>query len=80
MPRRVEPASTFLRLRLRARNVAVATRRPEDISSHNVLPATLAAVTPARPHEAFVTLRIGPTPVLARLTRDAVATLGLQPG
>ena len=45
-----------------------------------MLPATLAAITPAEPHGAFVTLRIGPTPVLARVTHDAVATLGLQPG
>ena len=27
-----------------------------------------------------MTLQVGPTPLLARLTRDAVATLGLTPG
>ena len=80
VPLRAEPAGTPLRLRLRARDVAVAVRQPGGISSHNVLPATLSAIAPAGPHEAVVTLHVGPVPVLARLTRDAVAMLGLQPG
>jgi len=80
VPLRSEPAGTRLRLRLRARDVAVATERPRSLSSHNVLACTIAAVAPAGPHEAFVTLRVGPTPMLARLTRDAVARLALTPG
>ncbi len=80
VPLRPEPTGSRLRLRLRARDVAVATAAPRGISSHNILPATVAAVDPAGAHEAFVTLRAGPTPVLARLTRDAVAQLALAPG
>ncbi len=80
VPLRIEPAGTRLRLRLRARDVAVATEAPRGISSHNILPGTITAIAPAGPHEAFVTLQVGPTPLLARLTRDSVGTLGLAPG
>jgi len=80
VPLRPEPAGTRLRLRLRARDVAVATKPPRGISSHNILACTVAAVAPAGPYEAFITLHVGPTPLLARLTRDAVARLALAPG
>ena len=80
VPLRPEPAGSRLRLRLRARDVAVATEPPHGLSSHNVLPATVAAIDAAGPHEAFVTLQAGPTPLLARLTRDAVGQLALTPG
>ena len=40
----------------------------------------MAAVEPAGAHETFVTVQVGPTPLLARLTRDAVERLGLTPG
>ncbi len=80
VPLRAEPAGARLRLRLRARDVAVATEPPRGISSHNILPSMIAAIAPASPHEAFVTLQVGPTAMLARLTRDAVGQLGLAPG
>ncbi len=80
VPLRPEPVGAQLRLRLRARDVSVATEPPRGISSHNILPGTIAAITPAGPHEAFVTMHVGPTPLVARLTRDAVAQLALMPG
>jgi len=80
VPLRPEAAGSRLRLRLRARDVAVATEPPHGISSHNILPATVAGIDAAGPHEVLVTLRAGPTPVLARLTRDAAAQLALAPG
>ena len=80
VPLRLEPAGTRLRLRLRARDVSVATERPRGISSHNILPGTIAGIVAAGAHEAFVTLQVGPTPLLARLTRDAVDRLALLPG
>ena len=80
VPLRPEAAGARLRLRLRARDVAVATEAPRGFSSHNILLGVVSAVAPSGPHEAFVTLEVGPTPLLARLTRDAVATLGLLPG
>ena len=78
---RAEPPGTAIRIRLRARDVAVALAPPEGLSTRNILPATLAAIAPApTPHEAFLRLMLGPTPVLARVTRDSVARLGLRPG
>ena len=80
VPLRPEPAGTRLRLRLRARDVAVATVVPVGVSIHNVLAATVTAISPAGPHEAFVTLAVGPSIVIARLTRDALIRLGITPG
>ena len=80
VPLRAEAAGARLRLRVRARDVAVAIQAPAGISSHNVLPATLVAIDPLGPHETLLTLRIGPSTILARLTRDAVGRLGLVPG
>ena len=80
VPLRPEPPGARLRLRLRARDVALATAPPQGISIHNVLPGVIAAIDPAGPHEAIVTIAVGPTPLLARLTRDAVARLALAPG
>lgn len=80
VPLRPEPAGARLRLRLRARDVAVATEEPRNISSHNILAATIAAIGPAGSYEAYVTLQVGPTKVLARLTRNAVVRLDLASG
>ncbi len=80
VPLRPEPGGARLRLRLRARDVAVATVLPVGLSTHNVLAATIGAVTAAGPHEAFVALVIGPTTVLARLAREAVDRLRLTEG
>ena len=80
VPLRPEPAGARLRLRLRARDVALATEPPRSISTHNVLAADITAIDPAGPYEAIVSLRVGPTLILARLTRDAVARLALAPG
>jgi molybdate transport system ATP-binding protein len=81
VPLRPEPVGSRARIRLRARDVAVATEPPRGLSTQNILPATLAAITPA-PHagEVFLRLALGPATLLARVTRDSVARLGLVPG
>jgi molybdate transport system ATP-binding protein len=81
VPLREEVPGTRTRLRLRARDVAVATERPRGLSTQNLLPATLGAIGEApSPHEAFLRLAVGPTVLLSRVTRDSVARLGLTPG
>ncbi|MBX6742194.1 MAG: molybdenum ABC transporter ATP-binding protein [Acetobacteraceae bacterium] len=79
---RPEPPGSTLRLRLRARDVSLATAPPQGLATHNILPAEVESIAPApfSPHEVLLRLRLGPTPMLARLTRDAVGTLGLTPG
>ncbi|MBR0656357.1 molybdenum ABC transporter ATP-binding protein [Plastoroseomonas arctica] len=81
VPMRGDAVGTALRLRLRARDVAVALSRPEGVSMQNILPATLASISETgAPHEVFLRLAVGPSVLLARVTRDSVARLGLAPG
>ncbi|MFC7475658.1 molybdenum ABC transporter ATP-binding protein [Dankookia sp. GCM10030260] len=81
VPLRDEPPGTTARVRLRARDVAVATAEPRQLSTQNVLPAVLAGIgEAASPHELFLRLRLGESELLARVTRDSVARLGLVPG
>jgi len=81
VPLRGEAVGSAMRLRLRARDVAVALTPPEGISMQNILPATLAAISETgAPHEVFLRLAVGPSMLLARVTRDNVARLGLTPG
>ena len=81
VPQRPDAPGTAARIRIRARDVAVATVKPEGLSTQNVLPATITAIEPApTPHEAFVRLRLGGTDLLSRITQDSVRRLGLAPG
>ncbi len=75
------PPGTRLRVRVRARDVAVAIEEPRGMSTRNILPVTLAAIDEAsEPGEVFLRLAAGPTMLLARVTRDSVARLALRPG
>jgi molybdate transport system ATP-binding protein len=79
---RPEPVGAALRLRLRARDVAVALTRPEGLSIHNVLPGRVAAIEPGpEPSERYLRLELpGGAVLLARVLADAVSRLGLAPG
>ncbi|MCU0946117.1 MAG: molybdenum ABC transporter ATP-binding protein [Rubritepida sp.] len=80
-PRLDHAPGARLRLRIPAREVSLATIAPEGVSLHNIIPATVAAITPgATPHLAIVTLRAGGVTLLSQVTADAVARLGLAPG
>ena len=79
-PLRADAVGSLVRIRVRSRDVAVALLPPAGISSHNVLPVAVAAISPAGGHEAVLTLQAGPTVLLARVTRDAVDRLALAPG
>jgi len=70
-----------VRFRIRARDVAVATQRPEGLSIRNVLPgriADLVHVPESGSVEAFIQLR--EDRIRARLTLAAVEELGLEVG
>jgi molybdate transport system ATP-binding protein len=75
------PIGTALRLRIPAREIILATTAPDGISLHNIVPGHVRAVTedPSR-HAALVELNTGGAVLLARITPDAVARLGLTPG
>jgi molybdate transport system ATP-binding protein len=69
-----------VRVRIRARDVSLATVRPQSISMLNVIAGTVAAL--GEPAGASVDVRVdaGGTDLIARITRRSVAELGLEPG
>jgi len=75
------PAGTSVRLRVRARDVALALRRPESVSIRNVLSGRVLDVA-EDPQTAFaeIGVAIGGQRLRARITRAAAAELGLAPG
>jgi len=80
VPRVGRPVGAALRLRIRARDVMVSLGPPEGLSALNLLPATIREI--GAPHGAAVELRLvcGTAPLLARVTRQSVERLGLEPG
>jgi molybdate transport system ATP-binding protein len=69
-----------LRARIRARDVALALSRPLDSSFQNVLPATVRAVGEEFGAIVDVSLTVGATALLARITRESAQRLRLAPG
>ena len=74
-------AGAQVRVRVPAREVILAASPPERVSLHNVLEGVVAAVAPdARGTVAVVQVAVGPTRILAEVTRDAVERLGIAEG
>jgi molybdate transport system ATP-binding protein len=76
---RVSPGER-VRLRIRARDVAIATQRPVGLSIRNVLPGTLTEVVHDEAGFAEVWVQLDQTRIRARLTLAAVEELRLEPG
>ncbi|MPZ38675.1 MAG: molybdenum ABC transporter ATP-binding protein [Rhizobiales bacterium] len=70
-----------VRLRIRARDVALATKRPEEISVRNIMVGSIAEIV-EEPETAFAEtlVDVGGAKIRARVTRSAVAELALAPG
>jgi molybdate transport system ATP-binding protein len=81
MPRVAAEEGSEIRLRVRARDVALATQRPEWISVRNILSGRVSEIV-EEPHTAFaeVLVDIGGARLRSRLTRQAVAELELEIG
>ncbi|WP_417687240.1 molybdenum ABC transporter ATP-binding protein [Roseibium sp.] len=69
-----------IRLRIRARDVAIATAPPTGISIRNVLSGTVRAITDETGPYTEVLCAVGGQSLRARLTRASAADLGLHPG
>jgi molybdate transport system ATP-binding protein len=69
-----------VRVRIRARDVSLATVRPEAISMLNVLPGTIKALGESAGASVDVQIDVAGAILLARVTRKSVAGLGLAPG
>ena len=69
-----------VRVRVRARDVAIALEPPRAASYRNVLPGTVAAIDGEFGALVEVTLAMGSTSMVARVTRKSVRELGIVPG
>lgn len=80
VPRLAAPLGTTLRVRIRARDVILATAPPEGISALNVLAGKVEAAAPIGETALEVQLDLGGERLLARVTRRSGEALGLVPG
>ncbi|MCS0632813.1 molybdenum ABC transporter ATP-binding protein [Telluria mixta] len=79
--RRREAVGTHLRCRIHARDVSLALERPQGTSIVNRLPAVVTAVAATdTPGHVLVQLRMGESPLLARITERSRRELGIAPG
>ncbi|WP_282609348.1 molybdenum ABC transporter ATP-binding protein [Pelagibius sp. Alg239-R121] len=74
------PTGTLLRLRIRARDVSLALRPPNDISIQNVFKATIVDIGSETGPQVDLRLDAGGAAVWARITKRALVTLKLEPG
>jgi molybdate transport system ATP-binding protein len=80
VPRLEQPAGSEVRLRIRARDVALAIGDPGSLSIRNRLAATVTAIAEGQPPTVEVTLDAGGMPLVASITGEAVRALGLAVG
>jgi molybdate transport system ATP-binding protein len=75
------PVGDRLRLRIRARDVAVATHHPQGLSIRNILAGRLQSIAiDAESGSAEVIIEVGDARIRSRLTLAAVEDLGLAEG
>ena len=80
VPRLALPVGAAVRLRIRARDVLVATARPIGLSALNVLPGTVAALEPGEGGSVAVRIDCSGIAVLARITAQSRQALDLRAG
>jgi len=73
-------AGRMVRLRVLARDVAIAIKAPDGLSMQNVLPARIAEIVPRGTSNSLVRLDLGGSYILSLITSDSVRRLGLKPG
>lgn len=69
-----------VRVRIRARDVSIALQRPRNISVLNCLAGTVVEIGEDSGSNADVRIAVGPTSIIARVTRHSVQALRLAPG
>lgn len=75
------PVGQRVRLRVLARDVSLTTVEPRHTSIQNHFPCVIDSIAPdAHPSQVLLRVRCGPSVLLARITRRAQDSLGLQPG
>ncbi|MBI3446270.1 MAG: molybdenum ABC transporter ATP-binding protein [Magnetospirillum sp.] len=74
------PVGARIRVRIHARDIAIAIDAPERVSIRNVLPASVVSVSPADSFLVDVVLACGPTRLWVQITALAQAQLNLAAG
>ena len=69
-----------VRARIRSRDVSLALEHPRHVSIQNIFEATVVSIDGEFGAIVDVHLRVGATPLAARVTRKAATQLGLAPG
>ncbi len=69
-----------VRMQIKARDVMIALRQPEDMSALNVIPAVVAEIGPMDGPGVEIKLDCGGEALVARLTRYSVERLSLRAG
>ena len=69
-----------VRVRIRARDVSIALECPRNISVLNCLPGIVAELGDDRGSSVDVRIAVGPTSIIARITRHSAVQLRLAPG
>ena len=78
---RSEPLGSRLRCRIHARDVSLALHKPAASSITNILAGQVSAVEASdRPGQVLVQVRVGETPILARITERSRRELAIAPG
>jgi molybdate transport system ATP-binding protein len=80
LPLAHEAIGTKVRVRVRARDIALAIGEPGRISIRNRLAATITEIAPMPSGAVDVKLDAGGEPLVARITQDAARELELAPG
>jgi molybdate transport system ATP-binding protein len=80
IPSRVGEPGTALRLRLRARDILVATEAPRKLSALNVLPGRVSGIGHAAGPMVEIRIDCAGTAIIARITRQSLDALALVPG
>ena len=80
VPRLALAKGAKLRLHVRARDVMIATSKPEGLSALNILEGRIVSLKPEGAHSLDVALDCTGDRLLARLTRASAERLGLAPG
>jgi molybdate transport system ATP-binding protein len=80
LPRQARDVGQRVRVRILARDVSITLAAQTGTSIINILPARVTAIAAAGPSQSVVSLDLGGTAILARVTRKSVDALGLKPG
>jgi len=74
------PLGSRLSIRIAARDVAIASERPANISVQNIFDGTVAELRSLPNHIVRLKVAVGGGALLSEITADAMARLALKPG